>query len=94
MENICYHLLNMKKPYNKEDFSLKDEGSIYNCKTPTITEVIEVVDDMLVNYNGLEVFEENYGKQEKPFIKFRYNGLECEIYEHSNLCVRIKEIDG
>ena len=50
MENICHHLLNMNYPYNEEDFIIRDAGGIFSCKTPTITEVIEVMDEMLGTY--------------------------------------------
>ena len=92
MENICHHLLNMNSPYNEEDFTIRDAGGIYNCKTPTITELIEVMDEMIGTYTDLEVIEENVGKEGKPFIKFRYNGLECEICENYDTYVVIKAI--
>ena len=99
MYNICYHLLNMQKPCKAEDLSYQEIGGCLGPAEEQIPELIGILDEMLgESYANLEIFPECYGNQREIFMKFRYNGLECQILEHFDtqmdyLCVRIKEMD-
>jgi hypothetical protein len=98
MYNICYHLLQIQKPYNTEDLNFQEYGGLSGPVEETIPELIEVLDEMIGDsYTDLEIFPECYGNQREIFMKFKYNGLECQILEHFDtqmdyLCVRIKEV--
>ncbi len=99
MYGICYHLMNMQKPYNEKDFSYQEYGANSGPASETIPELIGVLDEQLgASYTDLEIFPECYGNQREVFMKFKYNGLECQILENFGsqmdyICVRIKEID-
>lgn len=95
MFDICHHIMNLQKPYNAGDFSYQGTGDFYS--NYTIDEIIIFLDETLRNYTLLEVIEENFGEQRKPFLRFRYNDLECELCDNYDTqrdysCVRIKHI--
>ena len=89
----------MQKPYKVEDFNFQEYGGCLGPADESIPELIGVLDEMLdSSYTDLEIFPECYGGQREIFMKFRYNGLECQILEHFDtqmdyLCVRIKEVE-
>lgn len=98
MYNICYHLLQIQKPYNIEDLNFQCYSECHGPAEETIPELIEILDEILGDsYTDLEIFPECYGNQREIFMKFKYNGLECQIFEHFDtqmdyLCMRIKEV--
>lgn len=89
----------MQKPYKAEDFKFQEYGGCSGTADETIPELIGVLDEMLgTSYTDLEIIPECYGGQREIFLKFRYNGLECQILENFDtqmdyLCLRLKEIE-